>query len=351
MDIKGSRLARQKQTSKKRTGIVGIAKTAGVAPSTVSRFFNHGQVSAKTRLKIEQAVQQTGYRPDTRAASLRKGSTNRIGIIVPDIGNPAYSSTVHVFHDFLQERGYSLVLGCTYGLVDQEHQQLQYMLHDHVDGIILYTCESPQTQQSNQYLEELRSQKKPVVYVGRQNALLPMDNLTIDNLHGIDKAVRYLHRIGRRHIAFLSGDTSNWAYKQRVDSFKDAMKALKRKVSKKQILAQGQSTVETGTALLPELLNQAPQTDAILCSNDLMAVGAMYAALQMGIKVPEQLAVIGFDDIALASLVRPQLTTIRQPTEQMAQQICKLLIARLGGDDSTARNLLFEPELVIRDSA
>lgn len=344
-------MTRQKPATKKSIGIVAIAKTAGVAPSTVSRFFNNGQVSAKTRLKIEKAVQQTGYRPDARAASLRKGSTNRIGVIVPDIGNPAYSLPLHVFHDLLQERGYSLVLGCTYGSVDEEHKQLAYMLQDHVDGIILYSCESPHSEQSHQYIKTLAHQKTPVIYVGKQNNLLPMDNVTVNNLMGIDKAVRYLHRIGRRHIAFLSGDTSNWAYKQRVDSFKDAMKTRKLKVMPKSILAQGQSTVETGTALLPLLLDQAPQTDAIICSNDLMAVGAMYAAQKMGLKIPEQLAVIGFDDIQLASLVRPQLTTIRQPFLKMAQQTCLFLLGRLSGDDSAVQSVLFEPELVVRESA
>jgi DNA-binding LacI/PurR family transcriptional regulator len=342
-------MATTKQTPK--TGILAIAQAAGVAPSTVSRFFNDGQVSAKTRLKIEKAVAKTGYRPDSRAASLRKGSTNRIGVIVPDIGNPAYSATLRVFHDLLRERDYSLVLGCTYGQVAEEHKLLQYMLQDHVDGIILYTCEGPQDAQSHQYLKQLLDQKTPVVYVGKQNNMIPTDSLTVDNRLGIDKAIRYLHRIGRKHIAFLSGDTTNWAYQQRVESFQRVMKSLKLKLSSKSILTMGQSTIETGGILLPRLLEQMPQVDAVVCSNDLCAIGAMYAAQQMGIKVPQQLAVVGFDDIQMASLVRPQLTTIRQPILQMARQTCLFLLSRLAGEQMEPQSLLFEPELVVRESA
>ncbi|MAX24557.1 MAG: hypothetical protein CMJ19_08630 [Phycisphaeraceae bacterium] len=344
-------MTRTKQTAK--TGIVAIAKVAGVAPSTVSRFFNNGQVSAKTRAKIEKAVEKTGYRPDARAASLRRGSTNRIGVILPDAGNPAYSNAMRVFHDQLREHGYSMVLGCTYGSVEEEHKLLQFMQQDHVDGIILYTCEGPQDDLSHQTLKQLFDQKTPVVYVGKQNPLLPMDNLSVDNRLGITKAVRYLKRIGKRHITFLSGDTCNWAYQQRVDSFKRAMKAAKLKCPSQAILAQGTSSVETGGALLPKLMEQMPQTEAVVCSNDLMAIGAMYAAIQMGLKVPENLAVIGFDDIQMATLVRPQLTTLRQPITEIAQQTCQFLLNRLTGmsDEKTPQSLLIEPELVVRESA
>lgn len=337
--------------SSTKTGILAIAQAAGVAPSTVSRFFNDGQVSPATRAKIEKAVARTGYRPDSRAASLRRGSTNRIGVIVPDVGNPAYAAALRVFHDQLRLKNYSMVLGCTYGAVEEEHKLLQYMQQDHVDGIILYTCEGSQDALSHQYLRQLLEQKTPVVYVGKQNNMLPTDSLSVDNRLGIDKAIRYLKRIGRKHIAFLSGDVSNWAYEQRVASFKRSMKAQKLKVSSQSVISQGNSTVETGTALLPQLMEQAPQTDAIVCSNDLMAIGAMYAALQMGIKVPDQLAIIGFDDIQLASLVRPQLTTIRQPILQIAQQTCAFLLHRLAGESGAPQCLLFEPELVVRESA
>ncbi len=350
-DVYNLLMPRTKQTTK--TGIIAIAKVAGVAPSTVSRFFNNGQVSAKTRAKIEKAVEKTGYRPDARAASLRRGSTNRIGVILPDAGNPAYSIAMRVFHDQLREHGYSMVLGCTYGSVEEEHKLLQFMQQDHVDGIILYTCEGPQDKISHQMLKQLLDQKIPIVYVGKQNTLLPTDNLSVDNKLGIEKAVRYLKRIGRKHIAFLSGDTSNWAYQQRVESFKRAIKSLKLKTSPKSILAHGQSTVETGSALFPKLMEQAPRTDAIICSNDTMAIGAMYAAQQLGMKVPEDLAVIGFDDIQMASLVRPQLTTIRQPILDIAQQTCQFLLSRLSGDMASMalQSLLLEPELVVRESA
>jgi LacI family transcriptional regulator len=344
-------MPKPKQTSK--TGILAIAEAAGVAPSTVSRFFNNGQVSAKTRIKIEKAVEKTGYRPDARAASLRSGSTNRIGVILPDAGNPAYSAALRVFHDQLRQRHYSMVLGCTYGTVEEEHKLLQFMQQDHVDGIILYTCENPQDEMSHQYLRRLLEQKTPVVYVGKQNALLPTDNLSVDNRLGIQKAVRYLKRIGRKHIAFLSGDTSNWAYDQRVESFKQEMLASKVKFTSQSILVHGQSTVETGGALLPKLMQQAPKTDAVICSNDMMAIGAMYAAQQLGMKIPDDLAVIGFDDVQLASLVRPQLTTIRQPIAEMAMQTCEFLLNRLSDKNNLTppQSLLIEPELVVRESA
>lgn len=342
-------MPRTKSSSK--TGIIAIAKVAGVAPSTVSRFFNNGQVSAKTRVKIQKAVAKTGYRPDSRAASLRKGLTHRIGVIVPDVGNPAYASAIRVFHDQLREHQYSMVLGCTYGSVEEEHNLLAYMQQEHVDGVILYTCEAPQNELSHQTLRQLLEQNIPVVYMGKQNNLLPTDSLGVDNHRGIDKAVRYLHRIGRKQIGFLSGDISNWAYRQRVESFKRAMRSMKLKVTKNSILAQGNSTVASGGVLLPKLLEQSPKTDAIICSNDLCAIGAMYAAVQMGITVPEQLAVIGFDDIQMASLVRPKLTTIRQPIDMMASQTCQFLLQRLSGQNTAPQSLLFEPELVVRESA
>ena len=204
----------KKTKVKPKTGILAIANAAGVSPATVSRFFNQGQVSAKTRAKIEKIVNQTGYVPDSRASSLRRGQTNRIGIIVPDMDNPAYSSTLRVFHDLFHARGYSLVLGCTYGDIGQEQKHLQYMIQDFVDGIILYTCESPEDEHTNQYLKQLLQQKPPVVYVGKQNINFPTDNVTVNNALGIEKAVAYLHRIGKKILRFFraalkTGHTSN----------------------------------------------------------------------------------------------------------------------------------------------
>lgn len=332
------------------TSIRDVASRAGVAISTVSRVLNNGSVSAKTRLKVEQAIAEIGFRPDQRAASLRRGSTNKIGVIVPDIANPIYGRTLKMLHDRLHAKGYAIVLGCSYGVIEEELAALEMMEREHVDGLLLHTCEGESGADAVKRFKRLIDDGLRMVFVGKDTLGLSVDSVSVDNHKGMRQLTAYLCRTGRKRIGFLSGTPEGGALTARIDGYRQALAEAGRPATDELIVAEGTNTRENGEALLEKLWKQA-EPDAVVCANDLLAIGALQAADRLGIPVPERLAVAGFDDIELAELIRPRLTTVQQPLEKIVDKACELLLERIAGDVAGSRQVLLEGSLIVRESA
>ncbi len=334
----------------KPASIYEIAKLAGVSVSTVSRVMNNGLASRKTRQKVEQIIQETGFSPDSRAVGLRKGKTRKVGLIIPRIDNPVYSTTVRLVHDFLRSREYSLVLGITYGSAHEELEALELMQRECVDGVILNICEGEDDSGIRGRMEVLLERGAPLIFIGKEPLGLPADMISVDNRLGFHKLITYLKKTGRRQIGFLAGRENLYATSVRVDAFREALSAVGLEYAPENVLLGEDFGMDDGQRLTRLLIKQG-MVDAIVCGNDLMAVGALLAARQCGVAVPDKLAIAGFDDIDLAALVSPALTTVRQPFERITHLACERLFARLEGRVNAGEQFLLEPELIIRDSA
>ena len=331
------------------SSIYDVAKQARVSAATVSRVLNGGSVSPKTKARVEKAIAAIGYEPDSLAVSLRKGKVRKIGVVVPDIGNPAYALTVKIAHDTLWEKKYSIILSSTYVSAEDELRAMELMLRERVAGILFSLNEGKTSP------EILRMQKLFVergihmVFLGQRASGIPADSVSVDNEIALQKCVRYLKRTGRKKIAFLAGSDERAAAQERRDGFLKAMNEVG--LPPVAAVCEGLFARANGEALAERLL-AAHKIDALVCGNDLMAVGALRAARNFGLNVPNDLGIIGFDDIELASLVEPSLTTVHQPFDRIVNKACSLITGRINGSvDTGYSDLKIEPEVIVRESA
>jgi len=328
-----------------------IAKEVGVSATTVSRVVNNKSASTKTRARVLKAIKRSGYVPNARAVSLKNGSNKSIGIIIPDISNPVYPIAVKVIHDIAKERGYYLILGNTYGRVDEERELLQMMARERVAGLILSICEGEDDTACNADLKEMQKSGVAVILTGREKGDLGVDEITVDNEKGACRATQYLMKTGRKRIAFLAGRRGLLATEGRLAGYRQALseKGLK---CDGLVSATEEWTRESGRKQMEKFLQDGQRLDAVFCGNDLLAIGAMEAVKKSGRTVPDDIAIVGFDDIELASLVTPQLTTVRQPLDKVASLACSLILDRIEGKEQGGpKEILIEPELIVRESA
>jgi len=331
--------------------IYDIAKEVGVSATTVSRVINNKYASPKTRAKVLRAIKRLDYIPDARASGLKTRNNKSIGVIVSDITNPIHPVEVKAIHDVAKERGYYLILGNTYGRLDEEMEILKMMARERVAGLILATCEGEDDTACNTYLQKMINSGVSLVLTGRKRNGLEADEIVVDNAGGVYKATSYLLRTGRRKIAFMAGQHG---FVAREGRFTGYLKALSEKgiARNENLISFGNWNKDSGRKQMDNFLKLPEPPDAVFCGNDLMVIGALESIENAGLNVPEDVAVIGFDDIELASLVRPRLTTVMQFQEKNSAITCNLLLDRIEQKETgEPKEILIEPELVIRESA
>ncbi len=328
-----------------------IAKAAQVSSATISRVLNGGSVHPKTRARVEKIIRETGYIPDSRAASLKSKDAGKVGVIVSDIQNPNYTETVKIIHNFLKEKGYPILLGCTYNEAGEEYDNLQMMRRERVSGVILCTPENPAGLLP--VLEEIKRIKMPLVFMGPPVPGLDFDSVSVNNKSGVSRLAEYLIRTGRKKIAFLgSGLSGLEIMRERFAGLQDAAEKAGMRIPDEMAVFKGINSIEDGEVWGEKiLLDHKP--DAIVCGGDLLAVGVIKAAEKLGIKVPTETAITGFDDIYLSSLIKPKLTTVAQPVRKIAETACEILFRKIKNPDEEqpVRNLMLEPDIIIRESA
>jgi len=333
--------------------IYDISKKTKISPATISRVLNDGPVNPKTKQRVLRAFKKFGYTLDSRAASLKKkGNGKNIGLVIPDISNPIYPLCVKTVHDSLKAQGYHLILGNSYGEPTEEREILEMMEKERVAGVILATTQGEVESHLSPIFERFLKNGTPLVFLGKKKEFLSVDSICVDNFSGTFQAINYLLKTGRKKIGFIAGgEVGGRATKERLDGYLEALKEKGIKPRPEFIVCEGEYTMEYGEKWGKVLLEKRV-LDAVFCGNDLMAVGLIKAAEELNIKIPEELGVVGFDDIPLASLIKPKLTTVRIPVEKDALLACDLLLKRISGKlTENAKDILSKPELVLRESA
>ncbi len=329
--------------------IYDIAKMAGVSSATVSRVLNNGSVKPATKERVLRIIKKQNYVPDSRGIYLKKLKTKKIGLIVPDITNPGYPVMVKTVHDFLKKKGYHLILGNTYGEISEEKDILEMMQRERVAGIVVGTCEGEDDSALYPLFKSLVDNGIKIVFMGKKRDGLPVDVSTVDNIKGTYKITRYLINTGRKKIGFIAGSRDLRATEERLEGYRKALAERNFPVRADNIICEGSFTMEYGEKWGKTLFQKG--VDAIVCGNDLIAIGVLKAAEKTDIKIPGDVAVTGFDDIFLAALVRPSITTVREPAEG-SERICEVLMERIEGKRTgEPEEIIFEPEIVIRESA
>ncbi len=330
----------------KRVNIADVAREAGVSAQTVSRALNNkGEISAETRERVLATVERLGYRPNTLARGLVTQKTSTLGLVVPDIANPFFSEVARGAEDTAHRAGFSLLLCNTMENSAREMEALRTLEAQRVDGIIL--CSS---RLSEEEFGAFLSRLPAVILVNRESSGNDLKSVCIDDEAGARSATQHLLRSGRRALAFLAGPPASHSGQRRAQGYQRALSEAGMTVDPA-LSVECTPHLEGGYNAAGQLLACCPEIDAFLCYNDLVAVGALQACAALDRRVPEDIAVVGCDDILLAGLVTPPLTTLRSDKRALGAEAVRLLLRKLAGCVDGCEDVVLQPELIVRASA
>jgi DNA-binding LacI/PurR family transcriptional regulator len=329
------------------TRIEEVARVAGVSKSTVSRVINNEQhVSAGAREAVHAAITQLRYSPNQAARTLAGNKTNAIALIVSEqgsrvLGDPFFAGVLRGVHAELAGRNVQLLLMLSQ---PEDHADLvAYLAGGHVDGVLLVSLHG-----DDPLPGLLRESGLPVVAGGRPLGSVPVPFVDSDNFTGGLEAARHLVSLGRNRIATVTGPRDMAAGLDRLSGWRRGLTEAKLSTD---LVAEADFTPESGARAMTELLDRAPDLDAVFVAADIIAVGALQVLHSRGRRIPQDVAVVGFDDSLLASTASPPLTTVRQDVEQLGRTMTWRLMSELAGEDDLPPSLLLPTTLVRRASA
>lgn len=322
-----------------------VAERAQVSPATVSHVINHTRfVSEETIERVVTAMHDLGYQPNALARSLRSGKTHTIGLVLPDSANPFFAEIGHKIEASAYEKGYNVILCNTEGRQDKESFYLNVLYNKRVDGIILVSVGVP-----GRSLKTLNEKKVPLVVVDRDFDNGSFDMVQSNNYQGGLTATRHLINLGHSRIACILGPSEINPSSARADGYQQALMEAGIPLDP-ELVRMGDFHPESGWKAATQLLNLSDRPSAIFACNDLMAMGVLRAASEYGIAVPQQLALVGYDDIELAAYTTPPLTTIAQPKHDMARIAINNLVEKISNNVGEYKRSVLEPVLVVRKS-
>jgi DNA-binding LacI/PurR family transcriptional regulator len=331
-------------------GLKDVARLSGVSIATASRVLTSPHlVQEATRERVQRAIDTLQYRPSRVARRLRRdpARTHLVGLVVPDIQNPFFADLARGVENVAQEHGYMVFVGNSDEDADKERNYLELMRAESVDGIIL-----PPTAQVEPALEALARGGIPVVCVDRRLGGVSLDTVVADNVRGAREATEHLIRLGHRRIGFIEGRPHLSTSRERLEGYRHALQDAGAPFDPTLVRA-GDSRQASGFRLARELLEDtspAGRPSALLVGNNLMTLGALGAIRELGLCIPDDVAIIGYDDLPWAPAFDPPLTAVRQPAYEMGRRATELLLSRVDEPQREPRLVVLEPELVVRRS-
>jgi LacI family transcriptional regulator len=327
------------------TTISEVAQKAGVSITTVSHVINKTRfVSEETRERVEMAIEKMGYRPNALARSLRSGESYTIGLILPDSANPFFAEVGRSIEIAAFEAGYSVILSNTENDVDKECIYIDVLIKKQIDGMIFVG-----TGEDIDSYKGLLDLNIPVVAMDRDYPELKMDVVISDNLQGGRLATQHLISLGHKRIGCIAGPSKVNLSARRVIGYIQSLEQAGLAVDRNLIIS-GDFHPKSGQTAAKELLAMQDPPTAIFACNDLMAIGALRAGMELGRRIPQDLAVVGYDDIELASYTTPPLTTIQQPKKEMGITAFNYLLGRIQARQSSPQRASLPVSLVERSS-
>ncbi|MER5454329.1 LacI family DNA-binding transcriptional regulator [Micromonospora sp. NPDC002389] len=345
----------QRTRSLGRPTLDAVAARAGVGRGTVSRVVNGSpQVSPEARAAVQQAIAELGYVPNRAARALVTQRTDSVALVVSESGErifaePFFAGIVRGISSVLLETPLQLWLAMAQSPLERERVE-HHLTNQHVDGVLLLSLHD-----SDPLPTLLEERGLPTVLGGRPARMLhpeaqPASFVDVDNAGGARQAVEYLAARGRRRIATIAGPQDMGAGLARLAGYRDAVRTAGFGVNP-DLIGYGDFSEESGSTAMRQLLDRCPDLDAVFVAADLMAFGAMRTLRETGRRVPEDVAVIGFDDAPIARQANPPLTSVFQPVDEMGRQMARLLVARIRGDEIPDPHIVLDTQLVERATA
>ncbi len=324
--------------------IIDVAKLAGVSVGTVSNIVNNkGNVSPQKVETVLQAISELKFKPSELAKNLKRGKTNNIALLIPQISKPFYSILIEGVESAASDNNYDLIFCRTCREPEIEEKYLNLLGEKRVDGVILVSIEI-----DDKTLDIVKENNYPVVVFEKHESNRGIPYVSIDNKKGAVKAVQYLLELGHRDIAFINGSTSTIPGIQRLQGYIEALSKYSLPFNK-DLYFEEEFEVQVGYTGINGIFEKNKVT-AVFAGSDTIAMGVISGLHNMGLRVPEDVSVVGFDDIYLASMLNPPLTTIKQPVFEMGYKAVEILAGIINGKHDFKKDNVFETELVIRES-
>ncbi len=333
----------------KRPTQVDVARLAGVSRATVSYVLNRQSdprvpISEDTRQRVLEAVAELGYEPDARAQSLRSGSTKTIGLLIPDLKNPHFWQIINGASHEARRAGYDLLLTSSDLDRQQEEKTLKSLSGRRIDGLILLTAF---TTLSEELLAQTAARRLPIVMIGCKK--LNFDCIGSNYSESTGEVMAHLRELGHERIAFIHGVANKRLGMDRLQPYKDSLQAAGLPVDET-LIAHCGATRNDAYEAAKQLLSQSLRPTAIIVVNDLLAGGVIRAAADLGLSIPQDFSLVGFDDIPSAQYMTPRLTTVRTEAEEIGRGAVELLLQRLGDGKRPLQAISIPTQLMIRES-
>ena len=335
-----------KTLAKQTVTINQVAKMAGVSTATVSRALNKPDtVSEAVKKKIERIIKKIGYIPNAGARSLMLKRTGSIGVIVPTLDNAIFAQGLEEFQRQLSQSGYQMLVASTNYDPEIENQQMRNLLLQGVEGIAMFG-----SSQKLELIRLLRTRKLPYIHIGTLDTPLNGYAAGFDNKKAIQLGVEYLVQVGHRNFGMIAGKTeNNDRARDRVDGVVELLKRNRISLKRESII-EVPYQIQDARIALKKLLQINPSISAVVCGNDVLAIGALLEAQSQGIKIPHQCSILGFDNLELSRHIQPSLSTIHIDAIGMWSKAAHHLMSQINGINRLPRKILADVSLVIRDS-
>lgn len=325
-----------------------IARELKISASTVSRALNDNpRISLKTKEKIKAVADKLGYRPNTLASNLRNKKSNTIGIVVPLINRYFFSSVISGVEDIAFKAGYNVVISQSNDFAAKEISIVQSMFSNRVDGLII----SIAMQSINfDHLKLFKRKHIPLVFFDRAVPEIETDKIVVDDFAGAFKVTQHLIDQGYKRIAHLAGPQNLTTYLDRKNGYIEALRANEITFDES-LINVSTLTSEDGVPAIEKLMSLPNPPDAVFCGNDTTALSIMMYLRDKGIRIPEEVGIVGFSNEPFSKVVSPSISTIIQPGFAMGQKAAELIISKIENKDRNFQTITLPTELVVRESS
>lgn len=313
-----------------------IARRTGLGLATISSYFNGGNVREKNRIKIEEAIEELHYEVNEVARGLKTNATRTIGVVIPELNNTFCAEIITGMEDVLRSHGYATIVCDCRTDKKLEREAVEFLTRRRVDGII----NMPVDEEGN-HLKRFQKTGKPIVLIDRKIQGINCDSVLVDNKKAAEDAVRYFIERGHRNIGIIGGPEEVFTAQERMAGYYKALKSAGIPMSES-LIWHGDYTIQGGVRGLEELVQNNPEMTAVFVTNYEMTMGAMIGLNELGIRIPEQLSMIGFDNLQFARACNPKLTIVAQPTDGIAREVAKVMLNHLENAGETSGELFSE---------
>ena len=340
----------KKLKAPKKTSIKDIANVLGVSPSTVSRALNNNsRISDKTRAAVQQIAKRLGYQPNQLANALRSGKSYLVGIIIPRNNSAFFSSIVENIEKVLNKEGYNIIIALSYESYEKECNNIKSLLFTQVDGIIASIAN--ETIELD-YYRKIKENGIPLILFDRGGDDLEVDYVGIDDYNCSHIVVDHLVEQGCKKIAHISGFKHKRIYKHRMMGYRDALQKNNLQLNERLII-KSNLRIDDGRRIMEQFLELPERPDAVYAAGDFAALGALQVLLERNIKVPEEIALVGFSNEPFTSYVNPSISTINQHSAQIGRKAADIFLKRIKNPsrEKGLNKIIIDAELIVRKSS